>query len=168
MKGKGAAPTHLAFKSDFTTEEPSNFAADGEPQAGASVSAARRTIRLLKGLEHNCMFLRRNPNAGVAHTESDHIGRVAQGRMVKTPAGCSWGDLQDNRTAIGEFASVGKQILEHLLEPLAISLQGNRQACVQVDGKGEAFALRDRTESALDRTADFAQHNGTHVQGNRA
>src|SRR5271157_933609 len=168
MKGKGTAPTHLAFKSDFTTEEPGNFAAYGEPQAGASVSTARRTIRLLKGLKHDCMFLRRNPNAGVTHTESDHIGGVAQCRMIKTPAGRSRRDLQYNRSAIGEFASVGEQILEHLLEPLGISLQGNRQACVQVDSEGEAFALRDRTESALDRTADFAQHNGAHVQGNRA
>ena len=124
MKGKGAALTHLAFKGDFAPEEPSNFAADGEPEPGASVSAAGRTVRLLKGLEDDGMFLRRNPNASVADTESDHIGRVTQCRMVKTPAGCRRRDLQDNRTAIGEFASVGKQILEHLLEPLAHQFAG--------------------------------------------
>src|SRR5260370_9288604 len=100
--------------------------------------------------------------------DSSSSTRVTQGRMVGTPAGCGQPDLEHNRPAICKLACVGKQILEHLLEPLSISLQGNRQAWVQVDGKREILALRDGTESALDRTADFAQHDGPHVQGDRA
>ena len=39
---------------------------------------------------------------------------------------------------------------------------------IQVNGKGEVFALSDRPESSFDRTADFAQNDRAHVQGDGA
>src|ERR1700745_3400907 len=105
MKGKGAALTHFAFEGDFTPEEPSNFAAYGEPQASAPVSAAGGTVRLLKGLEHDGVFLRRNANAGIDHAKCDHIGRATKCRMVETPAGGGQPDLEHHRPAICKFAS---------------------------------------------------------------
>src|ERR1700693_430462 len=110
------------------------------------------------------MFFRRNPNPSIDDTKCDNVGCVTQCRMVKTPTGGGWRDLQHHRPAIGEFASVGKQILKHLLKPLGIGLQSDRQPWVQVDRKGEVFALRDRTKSALDRTADFSQYDWDHLQ----
>src|SRR5260370_36873893 len=91
--------------------------------------------------------------------DSSSSTRVTQGRMVGAPAGCGQPDLEHNRPAICKLACVGKQILEHLLEPLSISLQGDRQAWVQVDGKRGILPLPDGTERAIDRTAYFAQHD---------
>src|SRR5260370_36772569 len=100
--------------------------------------------------------------------DSSSSTRVTQGRMVGTPAGCGQPDLEHNRPAICKLACVGKQILEHLLKTLSISLQGDRQAWVQADAKREILARRDGTESALAATADFRQHAVHRGQGDRA
>ena len=68
---------------------PSRFdklAADGETETGAAIFAAGAGVGLLEGLEDDLLLFGRNADAGIRHFERNDGRRLAQHRMLGTPA----------------------------------------------------------------------------------
>jgi hypothetical protein len=72
VQGEGAAFAQAAREPDLPTQEPREFAADREAQAGAAIPAAGGAVGLLEGFEHQCLAIGGDPDPGIAHGESDH------------------------------------------------------------------------------------------------
>ena len=73
VKGEGAALAMDAGELDLAAEQHRQFAADGQPEAGAAVFAGRAGVGLLEGLENESLLLRRDADAGVLDREGDHL-----------------------------------------------------------------------------------------------
>ena len=58
---------------DFTAQQYSQFAADGEPESRPAIFAGRTGIRLLESFENQPLLLRRHADAGVRDRERDHL-----------------------------------------------------------------------------------------------
>src|SRR3989454_5667786 len=86
VKRERAALAGGAADPDFTAEQASQLAADGKPQARASILAAGGAIGLLERLKNAVLLVRRNPDAGVDHGERHHRVRRIELRMSRGPA----------------------------------------------------------------------------------
>ena len=67
-----AALADFALDVDLAAEQSRDLAADREPEAGAAVTAARRPVRLLEGLEDQAELVLRDADSGVHDGELEH------------------------------------------------------------------------------------------------
>ena len=66
-----AAHPRRAAQLDFSTQQTGQFAADGEAEPRAAVSAACAGVCLLEGFEDDLLLIGGNADAGVGHLEGD-------------------------------------------------------------------------------------------------
>src|SRR6188768_1521276 len=82
---KGATAAVGADKADLSPQQYSQFAADGETEAGAAIFTRSARIRLLERFKDKPLLLWRHADAGVGNGECNHLRRHAQHRMVGAP-----------------------------------------------------------------------------------
>ncbi|ABS26438.1 hypothetical protein Anae109_2236 [Anaeromyxobacter sp. Fw109-5] len=140
---EGAPLAGLALDLDRPAQQPRDLAADGQPQAGPAVLAARGAVGLLERLEDEPLLVRRDADARVRHRERD---RVALGARPRPPRDHRHRDGAPG----GELHRVGEQVLEDLLQAGDVGEDGPRQLGVERDREGERLLLGDVAEVLLE------------------
>ena len=117
----------VADQPDLAAEQARDLAADRQAEAGAAVLAAGGAVGLLERLEDDLLLVRRDADAGVADREGDHRLGAVERLRGRAPAARGRRDLQRDAALLGELERVGEQVLEHLLQALAIGDDRARQ-----------------------------------------
>ena len=79
-----AAASDRAREPDLAAEQPRDFAADRQAEAGAAVLAAGRAVGLLERFEDDLVLVRRDADAGVFDLERDDVGRAIEAGMAQS------------------------------------------------------------------------------------
>jgi hypothetical protein len=122
-------------------------ARDGQAQAGAAEAPAGAAIGLAERLEDHLGLFPGDADAGVAHREAH----------ASLAAGL---DLQRYRAVLGELDRVGQQVLQDLLQALAVGHELRRRVRGRFHAQLQALLLRQRLEGL----AQAGEH-GAGVQG---
>src|SRR5690242_4422720 len=86
VEREGAPETGCAAQLDLAAEKARQLAADRQPQPGTAKPPVGTRISLLKGLENDLLFFRRDADPGIRHLERDHRRRIAELRVTRAPA----------------------------------------------------------------------------------
>src|SRR6185503_426865 len=135
-----------ALDVDLAAEQASDLAADGKPEPGAAELPTRRAIRLLECFEDQLLLVLRDPDAGVAHDEGDHLLRAVELARGEPPPLVGPTHREPDRALLRELEGVRQQVLEHLLQPLAVGVNGSRRIRRHLDLEAQRLLLRNRTE----------------------
>ena len=81
-----AAAVELAANTDLAAQQPRDFAADRQSQAGTAVLAAGCHVHLLEGLKDDLLLVERDADAGVAHGEGQHALCTVQRLHFRAPS----------------------------------------------------------------------------------
>ena len=162
-----------AGQGEFAAEQPRDLPRNGQPEPRAAVFARGRAVGLLERLEDEALFLWRDADAGIRHAEGDdaaaaHCRRLIERVVIRAPTAVRRGHPQGDAPALGELERVGKQVLQHLIQPLAVGLDRAWQTGSQFDLEADALVLGDVAEGALHRLAHLAQRHAAQVQRDRA
>ncbi|MNJ38136.1 hypothetical protein D3C77_329770 [compost metagenome] len=125
-----------AVDTDLATEQACQIARDRQAQAGAAITPIGGAIGLVEGFEDTLLLVGGDANAAVAHRE-DHTGA----RLIA--------DRQANLPVLGEFHGIGQQVLENLLQALAVGVQGCRNLWLNAHAKAQLLVAGQRLEQAL-------------------
>ncbi len=130
-QGERAALTGCAVQLDLAAEEAGQLAADGEPESGAAVLAAGAAVGLLEGLEDDLLLVGGDADARVGHREGDDefLGAQVLALVAQCP-GRPAADGEGHPPVARELEGVGQEILQNLLEPLDVGLDGAGQIAV--------------------------------------
>jgi len=131
-KGKDAAFAQSAFQPDPPAKQTRQFARDRQAQACAAVSAADRSVSLLKGIENALLLLGRYADAGIRHGEGDPVAGLSRYAQLYL-------------AAFRKLEGVRQQVLEDLLQPLTVCLHQVGSG-VQLDVESQAAIVRHRLE----------------------
>ena len=142
IERKGAADIGRAAQLDLAAEQIGEFSADREAEARAAVFAVRAGISLLERFEDDALFLRRNADTGIGHLEHDHAGGAVQHRVVRAPAARRLIDAELDPAMLGELEGVRQQVLEHLLQPLRVSVDAAVELGIELHVEGQLAAIR--------------------------
>src|SRR5580693_3788878 len=126
---------------DLAAEHARDLPADREPEAGAAVLAAGRAVRLLERLEDDLLLVGLDADARVADGERDGAPGAREALVLRAPAGVDGLDLERHPPALGELEGVGEQVLDDLLEPLDVGVDGERQRAREVEDEVELLLL---------------------------
>src|SRR5690349_7039771 len=118
---------------NFATEQRRQFTADRESEAGAAVFTASRRVCLLEGLENDLLFLERNTNTGVSDFKRHHGRRLAQNRVIRTPATRRQLDVEADAALRREFKRIRQEILKHLLQAFAVRRDAAPEVRIDMD-----------------------------------
>ena len=157
VEGEGAPLAGRALDPDLAAEEPGDLPADREAEAGAAVLAAGAGVGLLEGLEDDAVLVRGDADAGVADGEGDHGAGGVEDLVVRVPPAGGERRLERHRPPLGELEGVGEQVLEHLLQPLAVGLERGRQRRVDVDLELETLEVGHLAEGAVHELPHLAE-----------
>src|SRR5690606_38754420 len=138
-----APDARLAREADLAAEDPADLAADRETEAGAAELAAGAAVGLLEGLEDDQLLVARDADAGVADPEGDDGLRPRQGLVLGAPAVRGRHDLHVDPPALRELEGVRQEVLQHLLQALAVGEHGVRKLFGDADVELEPLRLRD-------------------------
>ncbi len=151
------ARAQLALGVDLAAEQPGDLAADRQAEAGTAVLAAGGAVGLLERLEDLPQLVAGDTDAGVGDGEGDQlVVRALDGAGLQQslahvrrdlPAGRA--DREVDGARVGELHRVGDQVAQHLLEPLLVGVQGDRQGGRDPDGEVQVLVQRDRLEGGL-------------------
>ena len=94
IKREGASRARGAGQTNLAAEQARNFPADGQSEPGAAEFAAGAAVSLLKCLEDDPLFVRRNADAGVAHGKGHDRSGATERFVVRTPTPGRGGRLQ--------------------------------------------------------------------------
>src|SRR4029453_16684518 len=122
------------------------LAADGEPKAGSTMFPARAGVGLLEGLEDDLLFFLGDADARVGSLESGHHGRLAENRMIGTPAVICRRDLEPYTSLLRELEGIGQEVLEHLLKAFRGGGDAAPQIGIKLHIEGKTARLRFMTE----------------------
>src|SRR5205085_2336814 len=142
IERKGAADIGRAAQLDLAAEQIGEFSADREAEARAAVFAVRAGISLLERFEDDALFLRRNADTGIGHLEHDDAGGAVQHRVVRAPAARSLINAELDPAMLGELEGVRQQVLEHLLQPLRVSVDAAVELGIELHVEGQLAAIR--------------------------
>ncbi len=135
-QGKGTAGARRTLHLNLAAQQVRQLAGDRQAQARAAITSVGGAIGLAERLEDRRLLLRRDADAGVAHREGQH---AAIARL----------DAQGDRALLGELEGVGQQVLEDLLQALAVGEQGGRQVVGQFDAEAQGLLHGLWKEQAL-------------------
>ncbi|MND85011.1 hypothetical protein D3C80_769180 [compost metagenome] len=141
-----AALAGAAVDADLPTQQVRQVAGNGQAQAGAAITAVAGAIHLVEGAEDRLLLVGGDADAGIAHGKDD-----AGARLVT--------DVQADLAALGELDGVGQQVLEDLLQALAVGEQSGRHLCLGGHLEGQALVPGQRLEHAT-QAFDQALHLG--------
>src|SRR5688572_3209193 len=144
-----AAFSGLALDADLAAEELRNLAADREAESRTSKLATRGTVGLLERLEDELLLVARDADSGVGHLERQDHRRGVQGAAREAAVLICLAHRQPHAALVGELEGVRQQVLEHLLQPLAVRIQRRRDIGAHVDVELQRLLLGERTERAV-------------------
>ncbi len=121
-------------------------AGNGQAKAGTAITAVAGAIDLVEGAEDCLLLVGGDADAGIAHGEDD-----AGARLVT--------DVQADLAALGELDGVGQQVLENLLQPLAVGEKSGRHLRLGGHLEGQPLVPGQRLEHAT-QAFDQAFHLG--------
>ena len=150
VEREGAALPMHAGELDLAAEQHRQFAADGESESGAAILAGGSGVRLLKGFEYQSLLLGRDADAGVLDRESQHLVRLAEHRVIGSPALGRARDTHLDVAMAREFHRVGQQVLENLLQALRVAGHAVRQVGREPHVERKVLGLGYVTEIAID------------------
>ena len=87
--------------------------------------------------------------------------------MIRTPAPGSHVRTHGHPAMLGEFAGVGQQIPEHLLQAFQVGADGRRQAAPLLDFEGQPFLLSQRAEGPFHVVVHVRQRHVSHFDRHR-
>ena len=163
---EGAALSRIARELDFSAEQLCQLLADGKTETGSAELARRTGIGLLESLEDELLLLRRDANAGIFHREGSDLFCLAEHRMIIRPAGARQLGAHGDMTAGRKLHRIGKQVLENLLEPLGITMNGMWQVTREVDVEWQPLRLGHVAEASIDGVAQAGESNFLDLDGN--
>src|ERR1700730_6865346 len=165
---KRAPFSHIAAQLDLAAEQTGEFAADGQSESRAAVLTAGPRVSLLKGLKNDPLFFRWNSDAGILDPERDHGWRCAKDCMIFAPAALRQGYRQAHTSLLGEFESVGEQILKYLLQSFRIGDQAATESRIGPYFKCKPAILRFGSEWTGNHVQQTCKENFLRLNGNRA
>ena len=136
---------------DLASEEPSDLAADREPEACAAVAPARRPVRLLKRLEDQARLVGGDPDPSVDNRERDHAVRACKRLAGELHPRRRLADAERHAAGFRELERVREQVLQHLLEPLRVGQDRRERVLREVELEQQPVLRRHRPERALQR-----------------
>ena len=95
-------------------------------------------------------------------------GRLAQSRVVRSPAAGRNADVQPHAAAVGELEGVRQQVLQHLQQALGVGRDRAPQARVEVGRERQLARVRLVAEVALDRLAQVREQQVLALDRDRA
>ena len=104
-----------------------DLSADRQPQTSPAVLAACGSVRLLKRLKDDSLFVGCNSNSSVLYRKGNNHFRAVQAvkheirRSLRNP------HIERDASGFGELEGVRKQVLENLLQPFFVGLNGQRK-----------------------------------------
>src|SRR5690606_16775392 len=144
-----ATDAWLTFHPHHTTQQASDFAADREPETGASILPAGRSIGLLERLEDQLLLVFRNADARVRYGERHKLIPWQQLAAIQHNVPVGRRDLELHASLWCELEGVAKQVSDHLLKPLKVRLDRLLQLLVQLDVELEPLLRRNVSERSL-------------------
>ncbi len=145
-QGEGAALARLAGHADIAAEQGGQVAGDRQAEAGAAIAAVGGAVGLAEGFEDALLLVRGNPDARVTHGKGNALARRA-------------GYRQAHVALLGELDRVGQQILEDLLQALAVGKQHRRRIRLHLYLEAQLAVGGQRFEHAA-QAIDQARHAG--------
>ena len=133
QQSEGTAHARHAADHDRATEQRGQVARDGQPQAGAAITAVGGAIGLAEGLEDRLLLIRSDADAGIAHGE----GQV----LVVLPR-----HAEGHAATVSELEGVGQQVAQDLFGTLAICEQHLRQLALLLDLETQTALAGQRYE----------------------
>ena len=121
-----------ACDADFSAHEVREFFRDGQAQAGAPVAAGYRCVHLREFLKQQGLFVRRDPDAGIADSEAHHDGGI----RLRDQAG-----PHGNFAPRGELYGIPREVDEHLAQAAGIASEGDWHIRRGGTDKLEAFVV---------------------------
>src|SRR5215471_550468 len=148
-EAKGGSLADVAFDTDFAVHEFDELLRDCQSQAGAAVFARRRSVCLLKRLEHARLLVLGNADAGIGDGEcQDHV-------VVVPLLGA---DLDDDLARVRKLDRVADQIDNHLPQPAGVANQMIGNIRLDVAGNLQAFGVATKSQG-LDAIAEVVAQN---------
>src|SRR5205823_8232119 len=111
-----AAASGRAAQLDLSAEQTGQLAADRKAETRAAEPAIGAGIGLLKSLEDDLLFFRRDADTGVGNLEGDDCRRFLQHRVLRAPAAGGRMDAQLDPALLAVFEGVRQQVVENLLQ----------------------------------------------------
>ena len=146
-----------ALDMDLAAEQTCDLTADGESEPGPAISPARRPVGLLERFEDQAQLVLRNADARVLDRKLEYRLRPGES-LAGELSPFRQSDPQLDAADFGELASVGEQVLEHLLQPLLVRLDRRRDVrAMDLDFEGELLVLGHRPERALDEVPQIRE-----------
>ncbi|MNS27817.1 hypothetical protein D3C72_597770 [compost metagenome] len=145
-QGKHTALPRFAGHADGTAEQRGQIAGDRQAQPGTAVAPIGGAIGLTEGFENAVVLIRLDADPRIADAERDAVIRRRS-------------DGQADTAAFSELHGVGQQVLEHLLQALAVGEQHQRRAVQQVHLEIQVLVHGQRLEQAP-QAIDQACHTG--------
>ena len=88
--------------------------------------------------------------------------------ILRRPTVLSRRQPQSHMAALGKLECIREQILQDLIQPLRVGLDGVRHARIDVDLEAQSFAFRHMPEGPLHRLAHFFEPDLADVERDRA
>src|SRR5258708_1292119 len=154
-----AALAGCAGHANLPTQQPGDFAADRQTEAGAAVSAIRRAISLLEGLENDPLLFRSYDDAGIGGGKRNYFAGAVERFEIVSLIARGRGNLQDHVALLGELECIGKQVHQYLLQALVISEHGRTEIFTRLNEEAEVLVLSELMEAAFQLGRDVVDGN---------
>ena len=132
---ENTAFARFAGHADIAAQQGGQVTGDRQAQARTAVTAIGGAIGLAEGFEDAFLLIRGDTNAGIAHRKGDALPRRA-------------GHRQADLALFSELDGVGQQVLEDLLQALAIGKQQGWRALLHVHLEAQFAVHCQRLEHA--------------------
>ena len=129
-----AADARRTLQADLAAQEVGQPLDDGKPKPRAAEPPRDRRIGLSERREQERLYVGRNADAGVSHSEAEGHPIVGGSEPVNAQG--------DGAAALGELDRVRKQIGQDLVEACGIAFQGRRKVVRNIDREGEPVGVR--------------------------
>ena len=148
-----------ALHANLSAEELRDLATDRQPESRPAVPPVRGAVRLLEGLEDELLLVLLNSDAGIGHLEGDHLGRLIETAAREAPVLLGAANRELHAATLGELERVRQQVLEDLLQALAVGVQRRRRVGVDHQVELEMLLFRDRAEGAVHEARDVGNRH---------